>query len=75
MLTINNIVLTSMLTLTLGHAVDDFSSERLLGIEVAGQQLILQMKLVFVRQMKMQNLVYDWVHKMKSGEQHSVLTL
>jgi len=35
MLTINNIVLTSMLTLTLGHAVDDFSSERLLGIEVA----------------------------------------
>jgi len=35
MLTINNIVLTSMLTLSLGHAVDDFSSERLLGIEVA----------------------------------------
>jgi len=35
MLTINNIILTSMLTLTLGHAVDDFSSERLLGIEVA----------------------------------------
>jgi len=35
MSTINNIILTSMLTLTLGHAVDDFSSERLLGIEVA----------------------------------------
>jgi len=35
MSTVNNIILTSMLTLTLGHAVDDFSSERLLGIEVA----------------------------------------
>jgi len=33
MLTVNNMILASMLTLTLGHAVDDFSSERFLGIE------------------------------------------